>query len=169
MSIPLVLDVDAMYRDWLSGLSIRKISYLYNVGRGRVWKMLTDRYGLDACCLRKQSLARIVYQEYGDVDLAMRARGTEGLYRSQKTMNNYSKNQSGLITEDSFSNDYFMDYVRYNTDDYCDPYDSIEETLLGFPMYLWTAEMTAQILGYMFAHNNMVQLSLRARRSDCRD
>lgn len=169
MSTPLVIDVDAMYRDWLSGLSIRKISYLYNVGRGRVWKLLTDKYGSDACCLRKQSLARIVYQEYGDVDLAMRARGTDGLYRSQKTMNNYSKNQSGLCTEEGLSNDVLMDYVQYNTEDQRDPYDDIETTPLSLKVYLWISEMTAQLIGHMCIHNNRVQLSLRAQRSDCRD
>lgn len=97
--LTLSLPVDKMYILWLSGLSIRKIAKAYNVGRMAVYGALVRSYGKDCCSLRRQSLARVVYKEYGDLMLAMTARGIDGLYRTQKTEDNYSKLQSTDLSE----------------------------------------------------------------------
>jgi hypothetical protein len=82
-----------LYDLWLSGKSLRTIGKMVGVGRMAIYGALSRKYGKDCCCLRKQSLARIIYQEYGDMDLAIKARGIEGLYRSEKTENHYSEFQ----------------------------------------------------------------------------
>jgi hypothetical protein len=87
------LDPVYLYELWLSGKSLRTIGRMVGVGRMAVYGSLSRKYGKDCCALRKQSLARIVYQEYGNMDLAIKARGIEGLYRSEKTENNYSEHQ----------------------------------------------------------------------------
>jgi hypothetical protein len=51
-------------------------------------------YGINACNLREQSLARVVAQEYGDMDLTIRCMNSPGLYRSIKTERAYSKCQT---------------------------------------------------------------------------
>lgn len=86
--------VDTMYIQWLSGLSIRKIGRAHGIGRMTVYSRFVLAYGKDCCNLRKQSLARVVMKEYGDLALAMVARGSSGLYRTKKTEDNYSRTQS---------------------------------------------------------------------------
>ena len=88
------LAVDTMYIQWLSGLSIRRVAKYHNIGRMAVYGAFVKAYGVDCCNLRKQSLARVIYKEYGDISLAMTARGIEGLFRSPKTEDNYSRIQS---------------------------------------------------------------------------
>ena len=90
----LTLSVEQMYQQWLGGLSLRKIGHINGLGRMTVLAAFRKVYGKDACNLRKQSLARIVFQEYGDMELADRARNIDGLFRSTKTDNNYSKMQT---------------------------------------------------------------------------
>lgn len=88
------LPVETMYQQWLGGLSIRKIARYYQVGRMAVWGAFNRTYGKNACNLRKQSLARVVFQEYGDMVLAERVRGIDGLFRTTATDNNYSQFQT---------------------------------------------------------------------------
>lgn len=83
-----------MYELWLGGTAIRKIGKRYGLGRMRVWSILNRHYGKGATAPRKQSLARTVYREYGDLETATKARGIEGLFRSGRTENNYSKWQT---------------------------------------------------------------------------
>jgi hypothetical protein len=106
-TLELSQDTQEMYKLWLSGLSIRKIGAMYGVGRMSVWGRLTRAYGLNACTPSHQSLARICYKEYGDLVLAERARGIEGLFMSGKTEDNYSKHQTK-------ENDF--DTMSYNVD-----------------------------------------------------
>lgn len=63
------------------------------------------KYGKDCCDLRRQSLARVILKEYGDLDLAMAARGTDGLYRTQKTEDNYSRLQSTDLSDYHLASD----------------------------------------------------------------
>ena len=102
-----MLNVDVlenMYTLWLSGLSLRKIGRRYHLGKSTVWAKLTAVYGGDACNLRKQSLARVCYKEYGDLQLALRARGIEGLYMSEQTERNYSKHKTYDMTKIQLAN-----------------------------------------------------------------
>jgi DNA-binding CsgD family transcriptional regulator len=89
-----VLDPVELYTLWLSGKSLRAIGKMFGVGRMAIYGTLSRAYGKDCCTLRKQSLARIVFKEYGDMDLAIKAKGIEGLFRSEKTENSYSEHQS---------------------------------------------------------------------------
>jgi hypothetical protein len=102
-------EVKEMYRLWLSGKSIRKIARAYDVGRMAVWAALRREYGKDACSPQKQSLARVCYKEYGDLETALRAKGIEGLYMSERTENNYSKHQTkeNSFDSQSYSEDAF--------------------------------------------------------------
>lgn len=83
-----------LYDLWLSGLSIRNIGKRFGLGRMSVHSILTKHYGKDACNLRKQSLSRVIYQEYGDKLLAQRASGSDGLYRTTKSEKNYTRCQT---------------------------------------------------------------------------
>lgn len=94
-------DILEMYKMWLSGLSIRKIANIYSIGRMAVWGQLTRKYGISACSPKKQSLARVAYREYGDLELAMRARGIEGSFISQKTEDNYTRCQTKEVVKDN--------------------------------------------------------------------
>lgn len=89
-----IVDVEAMYTLWLSGLSIRNIGKQVGLGRMSVHSTLVKQYGKDACNLRKQSLSRVVYQEYGDMELSVAARGSDGLYRTTRAEKNYSRCQT---------------------------------------------------------------------------
>lgn len=161
-----LINAEVMYDLWLSGLSIRKIAAINNIGRGRCWKMLTSKYGKDACNLRKQSLARVVYQEYGDRELAEKARGTDGLFRSEKTMRNYSNNNSSLsFNEELVDPEVLIDYISVT--DYRDNYEDIEDTEVTLKVYLWICEMTSRAIMQCIIHNQRVEL--RAMRGDCRD
>ena len=131
--------VSDMYDMWLSGKSIRKIACYYNVDKMLVQKQLRAEYGKDACNLEMQGLARIAYQEYGDRDTALRAMNTEGLYMSEKTMNNHSKAYRNvkLFDNDKDGNsDTLYDYLQQEPEEY-------REGLL-LPLYLWIAR---RILG----------------------
>ena len=85
---------EEMYINWLSGLSIRNIGRIFGLNRMVVYTRFTKMYGKNACNLREQSLARVVYKEYGDLELARKAKDSPGLFRTTKSENNYSKIQT---------------------------------------------------------------------------
>lgn len=134
------LPVDTMYIQWLSGLSLRKIGRAYNIGRMRVYGEFTRRYGKDCCNLRKQSLARAVYADYADLELAMKARGSVGLFRSRKTEDNYSKLQTTNIS------DYHLATPEIAADTY-----------LKLSYYMYVSRMTTKLL-YLTMLSRMNQM-----------
>lgn len=143
-------EVQEMYNMWLSGKSIRKIAYCFNIGRGKLQLAFRKAYGKDACNLRMQSLARVVYQEYGDTETARKAKDTEGLYISQKTMDNHSKayrNVKKANWDDGDLNDMYYDYVQEQEDTRGEEYD--EGVLL--PLYLWIIQMTKDTIAATYA------------------
>jgi hypothetical protein len=83
-----------MYRQWLSGLSIRRIAFIHGLGRMAVYGAFVRAYGKDCCNLQKQSFARVLYKDYGDLELALRGMDTDGLYRTAKTEQNYSNHEA---------------------------------------------------------------------------
>lgn len=145
-------EVQQMYDLWLSGLSIRNVGRKLGVGRMSVWAKLTKYFGKDATNLRKQSLSRVVYQEYGDRDLATRAKGSEGLYRTERVERNYSKCQTFEVA---------IANLVYSTDE--------PELEMSLPVYIWIAEMTLEAIASAIEHNRLVALAIRAMRPDCRD
>lgn len=112
--------IDEMYQQWLGGLSIRRIGAKYQLGRMSVWGAFQRAYGKDACNLRKQSLARVVYKEYGDVELAKKARGIEGLFHTAITEENYSHYQTTDLTKYHLASLMSLDSQRkgFNLDQY---------------------------------------------------
>lgn len=126
------VDVASMYTLWLSGMSIRNIGKQVGLGRMSVWATLVKHYGKDACNLRKQSLSRVVYQEYGDIELATAAKGSDGLYRTARAEKNYSRCQTYDIAVTNLS--YEMEY---------------QETELGLPIYIWFTEYITGMLSDM--------------------
>lgn len=142
-------EVQEMYNMWLSGKSIRKIAYCFNIGRGKLQLAFRKAYGKDACNPRMQSLARIVYQEYGDKVTAGKAKDTKGLYLSQKTMDNHSKayrNVRKANWDDGDINDMYYDYVQEQEDISNQEYD--EGVLL--PLYLWITQMTKDAIAAIY-------------------
>lgn len=126
------IDVAAMYEMWLTGLSIRNIGKHVGIGRMSVHSTLTKHYGKDACNLRKQSLSRVVYQEYGDMELATAARGSNGLFRTARAEKNYSKHQTyDCVTVN----------LAYEVPD--------TETELLLPLYIWFSEYITVMLSDM--------------------
>lgn len=152
------LPVTTMYIQWLSGLSIRRIAKHHNIGRMMVYGALVRTYGVDCCNLRKQSLARVIYKEYGNIDLAMSARGTEGLFRSPKTEDNYSKFQSSGYGASNRNNDF-----RTSADDfysYLETRDYNAETYLNLCHYIEVSRITTKLvyLTMMSRMNRMTSL-----------
>lgn len=86
-------DAQLYYDEWLQGRSLRQIASKWCVGRAKVYDLIRKTYGRDACSIRKQSLARHIYQEYGDLEQAKRAIGIEGLYHSAKTEAMYTRHK----------------------------------------------------------------------------
>lgn len=121
--------VAEMYDLWLQGLSIRRVSGHYGIGRMAAYEAMKRQYGGDCCDLRKQSLARVVVKDYGDKSLASRARGIEGLYRTAKTENYYSRMQTTDLDEYSL---------------YYEPEE--KQVWLSLPWYLYFAKTTVEIL-----------------------
>lgn len=104
------LDSIVLYELWLLGLSLRRIGHRFGVSRTTVLDKIRSVYGRDACNPRCNSLSRTIIQEYGSEysDLAERARGVPGLYRTTRKEKNLSAFQS-------------LEYVdNYAIDDPCD-------------------------------------------------
>lgn len=155
-------DVQEMYNMWLSGKSIRKIAYYFNIGRGTVQLAFRKAYGKDACNLRMQGLARVVYREYGDKLTAEKAKNTAGLYMSQKTMDNHSKAYRNVKIDkwedEEDGADTYYDYVQ----DWVPDTDLEHEEGVLLPYYLWIVQNTTDVIGaiYMNARADSVNISI---------
>lgn len=139
------INPEVMYHSWLSGLSIRNIGKHEGLGRMSVHATLTKHYGKDATNLRKQSLARVVYQEYGDIELAMAARGSDGLYRTARAEKNYSRCQTYEVAVNNLS------YVPAEL-----------ETEINLNTYLLICELTCRAIVHCQIHNNRMLLASKA-------
>lgn len=148
---PISLDVEAMYQDWLMGLSIRNIGKRYNLGRMSVFALFRKHFGNDATNLRKQSLSRVVYQEYGDMQLATKASGSEGLFRTIRAEKSYSKHQTYEVA---------LSNVTYEMEE--------AETVVNLNTYLYICEQTARAIKFCQIHNARLALQM-STRNDCRD
>lgn len=131
------VDVAAMYELWLSGLSIRNIGKHVGLGRMSVHATLVKQYGKDACNLRKQSLSRVIYQEYGDMELATRAEGSDGLYRTARAEKNYSRCQTYDVAVNNLSYE-----------------PEVPEVELSLPMYIWFSQYITSMLSDMVYEGN---------------
>jgi hypothetical protein len=145
----IVSEVEQMYQDWLSGMSIRNIGKRYNLGRMSVFTLFRTHFGKDATNLRKQSLSRVVYQEYGDMSLATKASGSEGLFRTIRAEKSYSKHQTYEAA---------LSKVVYTMEDI--------ETPVNLNTYLYICEMTSRAIKHCQIHNARMALEMSTRK-DC--
>lgn len=135
-----VSEVEQMYQQWLGGMSIRNIGKRYNLGRMSVFALFRKHFGNDATCLRRQSLARVIYQEYGDLKLARNAAGSDGLFRTIRAEKSYSKHQT-------------YEAVTVNL-----VYEMEEPELpVNLNTYLYICELTVKVIANCINYNEYLQ------------
>jgi hypothetical protein len=82
-------DAEVLYDLWIyKRLSLRRIGDLYGWSRTAVHKAIRDKYGASATDRKKQSLARVIAEEYGDIETVKKTLNIEGSYYTTKMENN---------------------------------------------------------------------------------